>query len=453
MILIDSSAGAAQSLCKQRQGSLACQITEIASVREFDCHADVSSPCLLVLNAPESAQVLSVALAIQQNHNAIPVLLAVSRGSEDLAVAAFRAGITDYFRLPGEESALLSALQRFMHSGDDQSSRHQSGNDRPGGHPQDPVAPTQKVDDSPFIGDSQPMHAVKHNMARIAGSNSNVLITGETGTGKELVASAIHEMSARRNRPFLCVNCAAIPDALFESEWFGYERGAFTGAHLRTAGWMESSHQGTMFLDEIGDMSLFAQAKLLRVIENKEFHRLGGKTNIRVDVRFIAATNRNLEEMASDGKFRQDLYYRLNIARVHLPPLRDRRDDIPPLLRHYMQEFSSQNENRVTGMTDEVWNCLMDYDWPGNIRELKNVLESIFVNSPQGKICFADLPDQFRKMIERAASPADDERQQLITALTRTNWNKSKAAEALRWSRVTLYRKMHKYRIYSGPAS
>jgi transcriptional regulator with PAS, ATPase and Fis domain len=245
------------------------------------------------------------------------------------------------------------------------------------------------------------------------------------------------------------VNSAAIPDALFESEWFGYERGAFTGALIRTAGWMESSHRGTMFLDEIGDMSLFAQAKLLRVIESKEFHRLGGKKSVRVDVRFIAATNRNLEEMAGNGKFRQDLYYRLNIARVHLPPLRERREDIPPLLRHYMRELSLQNQNRITEMTDEVRNCLMEYDWPGNIRELKNVLESIFVNAPQGKIRLADLPEQFRNRLEKSASPGNDERQQLITALTRTQWNKSKAAEALRWSRMTLYRKMHKYRIYT----
>ncbi len=415
-------------------GSLACEVTEIASAPEFDRHADASRPRLLVLPVPDSHQILSIALTIRQSHSTIPVLLAVSRGSEDLAVAAFRAGITDYFRLPGEENALLSALERLVNTGD---------------HQPAPFGSTSEPDSSPFIGDSPPMHAVKLNVARIAGSNSNVLITGETGTGKELVAASIHEMSTRRDKPFVCVNCAAIPDALFESEWFGYERGAFTGAHLRTAGWMESSHHGTMFLDEIGDMSLFAQAKLLRVIESKEFHRLGGKTNIRVDVRFIAATNRNLEEMASDGKFRHDLYYRLNIARVHLPPLRDRRDDIPPLLRHYMREFSTQNQNRVIGMTDEVWNCLMEYEWPGNIRELKNVLESIFVNSPQGKISFADLPDQFRKRIERTASPADDERQQLITALTRTKWNKSKAAEDLHWSRMTLYRKMHKYRIYT----
>jgi DNA-binding NtrC family response regulator len=434
VILLDSSAGAAHALCRQGMESLACSITEIASTAEIDRHIDASCSPLLVLPLPDSRQVLSVALTIRQKHHAIPLLLAVSCGSEELAVAAFRAGITDYFRLPGEEAALLSALQRLVHPGD---------------HQVDPFQSASGADGFPFIGDSPPMHAVKLNLARIARSNSNVLITGETGTGKELVASAIHGMSARRNQPFVCVNCAAIPDALFESEWFGYERGAFTGAQFRTAGWMESSHHGTMFLDEIGDMSLFAQAKLLRVIESKEFHRLGGKANIRVDVRFIAATNCNLEEMAGSGKFRQDLYYRLNIARVHLPPLRDRKEDIPPLLRHYMRDLSLQNQNRVTGITDEVWNCLMEYDWPGNIRELKNVLESIFVTAPEGKISFADLPEQFRRRIEKSASPHQDERQQLITALMRTKWNKSKAAEELHWSRMTLYRKMHKYRIYT----
>lgn len=431
VILLDSSARAAQTLWQQGTGVLVCTITEIANAAELDRHLDASCPSLLVLSVPDSQQVLSIALAIRQKHSAIPLLLAVSQGSEELAVAAFRAGITDYFRLPGEQGRLLSALQNLIEA----------------------TEPAFVSGGFAFIGDSPPMHTVKLNVARIAGGNSNVLITGETGTGKELVASAIHQMSPRRTQPFVCVNCAAIPDALFESEWFGYERGAFTGAHLRTAGWMESSHRGTMFLDEIGDMSLFAQAKLLRVIENKEFHRLGGKNSIRVDVRFIAATNRNLEEMAGNGKFRQDLYYRLNIARVHLPPLRDRREDIPPLLRHYMRELCMQNQNRVTGMTEEVWTCLMEYDWPGNIRELKNVLESIFVNAPQGKISFADLPEQFRKRIEKPACANDDERQQLISALMRTQWNKSKAAEQLRWSRMTLYRKMHKYRIYTPRSS
>jgi DNA-binding NtrC family response regulator len=430
VILLDNSAGVAQSLGQRELRSLACSIAEIANSSEIDHLISVATPHLLVLPVPDSRQVLAIALAIRENHSGIPLLLAVSCGSEELAVAAFRAGITDYFRLPGEESELLHALQLLF--------------DRT-----ETLEQATPPADCSFIGDSPPMHTVKLNVARIAGSNSNVLITGETGTGKELIASAIHEMSSRRGQPFVCVNSAAIPDALFESEWFGYERGAFTGALIRTAGWMESSHRGTMFLDEIGDMSLFAQAKLLRVIESKEFHRLGGKKSVRVDVRFIAATNRNLEEMAGNGKFRQDLYYRLNIARVHLPPLRERREDIPPLLRHYMRELSLQNQNRITEMTDEVRNCLMEYDWPGNIRELKNVLESIFVNAPQGKIRLADLPEQFRNRLEKSASPGNDERQQLITALTRTQWNKSKAAEALRWSRMTLYRKMHKYRIYT----
>ena len=200
----------------------------LACPLEISRYACPPCPLLLVLSIPDSRQVLSTAIAIRQDHSSLPLLLAVSRGSEELAVAAFRAGISDYFHLPEEEKELVSALALLLHPGAEESR-----------------AACESTGCS-FIGDSPPMHAVKTHMMHIAGSSSNVLITGETGTGKELVASAIHEMSARRDRPFTCVNCAAIPDALLESELFGYERGAFTGAHVRTAGWMESSHHGTM---------------------------------------------------------------------------------------------------------------------------------------------------------------------------------------------------------------
>src|SRR5581483_253246 len=202
-----------------------------------------------------------------------------------------------------------------------------------------------------------------------------------------------------------------------------------------------------LFLDEVGDMSPLTQAKFLRVIENKEFHRLGGKSQIKVDVRFVVATNRNLEDMVATNKFRQDLYYRLNIARIDLPPLRDRKEDIAMLLQHYIHEFNNQNRQHKKEITDEVWNCLMSYDWRGNIRELKNVLEASFVNSDHQKIGIDDLPEQFRKRLRSAAPPGADERQQLLGALLHTKWNKSKAAAELRWSRMTLYRKMHKYHI------
>lgn len=433
LILLDVAGGASQALYRAGSAALISAIADVASASDVHHQLDAAHPRLFVFRVSASQQIPDLILSMRQRYSDIPLILAVSGGSEELAVASFRAGIADYFHLPGEEGELLDTVHFLLHSND---------------APAPAIELSSKSAEFPFIGESPTMNAVRLSVERIAASDSNVLITGETGTGKELVASAIHKLSTRRNHPFVCVNCAAIPDALFESEWFGYERGAFTGAHVRNAGWMESSHHGTMFLDEIGEMSLLAQAKLLRVIESKEFHRLGGKSSVRVDVRFVAATNRNLEATVSEGKFRQDLYYRLNIARVHLPPLRERKGDIPPLLRHYMREFSTRNQNHVDGMTDDVWNCLLGYEWPGNIRELKNVLESIFVNTPQGKICFGDLPEEFRKRIDKCPFQNHDEREQLITALMHTKWNKSKAAEELHWSRMTLYRKMHKYRIY-----
>jgi DNA-binding NtrC family response regulator len=438
ILLVDSQVSAA--FCwKQVLGMCACDVVE-AGVAEVGKWTNPERPVLVVVNVHSTQDALQAVHDIRQTEPGLPLVLIVRTGTEQLAVSAFRAGISDYFHLPGEETALLAAVQLLI-------TPHNGAVCQTGG------SPGSQEKEFPFIASSPSMQSVKSHVARVAVSNSNVLITGETGTGKELIAAAIHQMSARRNNAFVCVNCAAIPEALVESELFGYERGAFTGAHARKAGWLETSHQGTMFLDEIGDMTPFTQAKLLRVIESKEFHRLGGKTQVSVNVRFVAATNRNLEDMASEGKFRQDLYYRLNTVRIHLPPLRDRKEDIPLLIRHYMRELSAQNQKRVTEMSDEVWTCLMSYDWPGNIRELKNLLEGVLVNSVQGTIHFDDLPEQFRQRLEKPVSADGDERRQLLTALLRTKWNKSRAAEELHWSRMTLYRKMHKYRIFTSRAT
>jgi DNA-binding NtrC family response regulator len=377
---------------------------------------------------------LQSALTIREANRDVPVILLVGKGSERLAVTAFRAGIHDYFHLPLETEALLEALKRLA---------IQSSGEMPDAEKET----ARSTQDVVLIGASSCMLRLKSSLDRIALSHSNVLITGETGTGKELAAAAIHRLSPRKLKPFVCVNCAAIPEALVESELFGFERGAFTGAHTKTYGCLESAEGGTVFLDEIGDMSPFVQAKLLRVIENKEFRRLGGKSSTKVNVRFIAATNRNLEELTAEGKFRQDLYYRLNIVRVLVPPLRDRKEDIPLLLRHYIQEFSRYGGSNDIELTDEVWKQLMAYDWPGNIRELKNLLEATFVNVPNGAVDLADLPESFRQRLQDAAASGASERSQLLAALLCTKWNKSKAAEKLHWSRMTLYRKMAKYHI------
>jgi transcriptional regulator with PAS, ATPase and Fis domain len=301
-----------------------------------------------------------------------------------------------------------------------------------------------------MIGDSLPTQGIKAYIRKVAATDTNVLVTGETGTGKELVADLIHRHSPRSRRPFIGINCAAIPDNLLESELFGYERGAFTGAHALKEGQLQLADGGTLFFDEIGDMSPYAQAKILRAIEDKGVYRLGGKRRIPIDVRLIAATNQDLEQLVVQDKFRKDLYFRLNVARIHLPPLRERPEDILPLCHHYLGQLNHRFGRRVEGFTDDALAYLMRHDWPGNVRELKNLLEATFVNDLHREISFVDLPEQFRKRFSDAKTSPQDERERLLSALLSTNWNLSKAAQQLRWSRMTLYRKLGKYHIVKG---
>jgi len=298
-----------------------------------------------------------------------------------------------------------------------------------------------------MIGESLPMRNVKSYITKLGSTNSNVLITGETGTGKELAAELVHHCSSRREKPFLTINSAAIPDSLVESELFGHERGAFTGAEFRNEGKLVAANGGSIFLDEIADLSPFAQAKILRAIENKEIYRLGSKSGHSINIRFIAATNQNLEDLVAEGKFRKDLFYRLNVARVHLPPLRERKEDLPFLLDYFIKGLNRRFGLQVRRLTEETLEHLLAYDWPGNIRELKNLLEAVFVDLSSSEISLDALPEQFRSRCERSKSGPCSEQDELLRALLSTKWNKSKAAEKLRWSRMTLYRRMARYHI------
>ena len=306
---------------------------------------------------------------------------------------------------------------------------------------------------TPMICCSAPMQQTKLHLQRAASSDCTVLITGETGTGKELAAEFIHANSSRRGEAFVCINCAAIPDNLLESELFGHTRGAFTGADDVQDGLLLSANRGTVFLDEIGDMSLASQAKILRVIEKKEVCRVGGNRVAKLDVRFLAASNQELEEMASRGAFRKDLFFRLNVARIHLPPLRDRKDDIPMLLHHYCADFRCNSRLPVPEFSEECLQCLLRYDWPGNIRELKNTIEWMLLGETPDRIDTEHLPQHLRKLIETTPSLSQSERNLLLSALFSAKWNKSEAAKKLRWSRMTLYRKIAKYRISEATQS
>lgn len=298
-----------------------------------------------------------------------------------------------------------------------------------------------------MIGNSLPMWKVKSYLRKVAMTDSHVLITGETGSGKELAAQYIHHLSARREKPVISINCAALPDGLLESELFGYEKGAFTGAVSSYPGKLKLADGGTVLFDEIGDMSLSAQTKILRVIESREVYPLGGRRSVPLDIRIIAATNRDLEKQLSKNEFRQDLYFRVNVARVHLPSLRDRRDDIPLLIDYFVNECNARFGRQIKGFSDDAMEVLLRYDWPGNIREMMNLVERIFIDPPDEKIGVADLPETMRRPLPEREKTALAERELLLYALSQTNWNKSKAAERLHWSRMTLYRKIAKYHI------
>jgi len=247
-----------------------------------------------------------------------------------------------------------------------------------------------------IVGRTDAMRQVLERVVQIAPVTSTVLVTGESGTGKELVARGIHALSPRRHHPFIAVNVAALSDTLLESELFGHEKGAFTGAIAARKGLFELAHSGTIFLDEIGEMPLATQTKLLRVLEQREFHRVGGEASITVDVRIVAATNQDLRQLIAIGDFRRDLYFRLNVLSIELPPLRDRRDDIPLLIESFVQEVSDRNERDFPGITPEAMHLLSRYSWPGNIRELRNLVESMVVLSPGRMIRPEDIPDEVR---------------------------------------------------------
>ncbi len=397
----------------------------------FEAH----SPRLLILESPrdDGTGVLEIVAQIRNRDRRFPIILVTCQGSEALAVAALRFGLKDYFQQPFSSEEFIAAVNRCILDRPSQPSSIRSRSGVPG--------PAER---QPLIGESFQTRGIKPYLLKVAAVESHALVTGETGTGKELAARFIHQQSARRDKPLVAINCAALPDGLVESELFGYEKGAFTGAHSTYAGKLKFADGGTVIFDEIGDMSLYAQAKILRVIESKEVYPLGGKRGIPLDIRIIAATNQDLDRLVADKRFRKDLYYRLNIARVHLPPLRERKEDIPRLLTYYLEEFNALQGRALQGFTDEALELLLRYDWPGNIRELKNVIEAIFIDPPMERIAIKDLPEPIRP---QGQSVVLTERELLLSALCSMNWNKSKAAEQLHWSRMTLYRKMAKYHI------
>lgn len=306
-----------------------------------------------------------------------------------------------------------------------------------------------------IVGRSGALGQVLDEVQMVAPADSTVLVYGETGTGKELIAKAIHELSKRKARPFVQMNCAAIPATLIESELFGHERGAFTGALMRRAGRFEAAHGGTLFLDEIGDMPLELQVKLLRVLQEHEFERLGGTATVRVDVRVIAATNQDLASLVGEKRFRADLFYRLNVFPISLPPLRNRRSDIPLLVQHFVARFSERMKKRIDSIPEHAIEDLIGYHWPGNIRELQNIIERSVVETPDGALRLCPLPESRRP---DPVTMEDAEREHILEALRATNWvvgGPSGAAARLGMKRTTLVHRMRLRGIHrnAAPAS
>lgn len=298
-----------------------------------------------------------------------------------------------------------------------------------------------------IVGLSPAIVALRDYVPKVARSRATVLITGATGTGKERLAHALH-MSGPRNRcPFVAINCAALPDNLIESELFGYERGAFTGAVNSSKGHIVRADGGSLFLDEVGEMSLHAQAKLLRTMESRQVLPVGGTREIPVDVRIIAATNQPLEALVERKLFRMDLYYRLNVARLELPPLHERKEDIPVLFSHMVSELNGREAATVGAPDAELLACMLAHDWPGNVRELRNLVEAIFIDPPVGRVQLDHLPPTFRALFGKYRLAHPGEMDHLLDVLQQTNWNKAEAAKRLNWSRMTLYRKLEKYNI------
>ena len=365
----------------------------------------------------------------------VDVVIVTAYGTIDTAVQAIKLGAYDFITKPVDLEELQLKIDRILEKRRLQAEIRLL---------RDELRRYQRVGE--IVYKSKAMEQVMEIVRRVAPTGTTVLITGESGTGKELIARAIHILSGRKGR-FVPVSCAAIPEHLIESELFGYEKGAFTGAVRSKPGKFELAHQGTLFLDEIGEMPLNLQVKLLRVLQDKEIERLGSTKAVKVDIRIVAATNRELEKLVKEGKFREDLFYRLNVVRIHIPPLRERREDIIPLAEHFLKVFSREMHKPIEGFSREAKQLLLSYDWPGNVRELQNAVERAVVLTRYNFIMPEDLPIARTSDSDRVQSLRleDVERAHIKKVLEMTEYNISRAAELLGIHRNTLREKMKRY--------
>ncbi len=380
----------------------------------------------------------------------LPFILVTAYGDVDQAVSALQEGADDYLTKPVKMQELRRRVELHLERRvlSDENRRLRQRLEKSFGF-------------SEIIGRSAPMEALFEKMRIVAPAPSTVLVVGESGTGKELVANAIHQNSPRADGPFVPVNCGAIPGEILESELFGHERGAFTGAHQRRIGLIETASGGTLFLDEISELSAELQVKLLRVLEDRTIVRVGGSTRIPVDFRLVAATNRNLEEWVTEGRFREDLYYRLKVVTLRIPALRERPDDIPLLVQHFLEKFNRELGRQVHGVQPAVLAALKRYPWPGNVRELRNLMESLVLFARGEEITLEDLPPEYRLPASAPAVStqewvprpmAEIEKEAILRTLQYTGGHRAKAAQLLGIGLRTLQRKLKEYSESVPPA-
>jgi two-component system nitrogen regulation response regulator NtrX len=452
ILVIDDEAGIRESLRMTLEYE-GYEIIGAATGQEGLALVERDAPDLVLLDVKmPGMDGLDVLTRIHSMHEALPVVMISAHGTPTTAVEAIRKGAIDFLEKPFESTDRLrvtiqNALEQARLRDENRTLkkavevRHQ------------------------MIGESAGLRHVMAAVGRAAPTNATVLIQGESGVGKELVARTIHRNSLRSRERFVQVNCAAIPEELIESELFGHEKGSFTGATEKQVGKFEQADRGTIFLDEVGDMSPKTQAKVLRVLQEGEVERLGSARTIKVDVRVIAATNKNLEEEIEKARFREDLYFRLAVIPIHVPPLRERQDDIPLLVRHFMDVFSRENNIRPKRITQSALDTLQRYRWKGNIRELRNTVERLLIMSSGDPIDVADLPETVRSPTASGNhKPAVDgtgvkgagtlrefkdnaERAFLVTKLRENGWNISKTAEVIDTPRSNLYKKLEQYQI------
>jgi len=371
----------------------------------------------------------------------IPVIVLTGHGTVENAVEAMRSGAYDFLTKPLNLDRLSLLVKRALQSRELVLQNRELEQEA-----------EKRKSFEHIIGKSPSMLKLFDVVKRVAPTRASVLITGESGVGKELIANALHNLSTRKDNPIIKVHCAALAENILESELFGHEKGAFTGAVSRKRGRFELAHGGTIFLDEIGEINQSVQIKILRVLQEKMFERVGGEDTIEVDERVITATNRDLEKEIAEGRFREDLFYRLNVVRIHVPPLRERKDDLPLMISAFVKEFAEENGKVIENIDPKARQALYAYDWPGNVRQLRNCIESAVVMTTGTVITLDELPPSIREMdeipaitIPVGATMADAEREIILQTLAAQNGNKSKTAEVLGIGRKTLHRKLDEY--------